>query len=248
MDNKTGWLGLMSSKLIIKSHHPWRYRVKLTLLGSVLVLLAWGVFEFGFSRAGYDNDNLHAQRELLREQIDMEKQRTRDFRARLAVLERASQVDRQAYDTVEKTLKQTQDEILELKQEVAFYRGIVSPAEAASGLNITSLKLTSIGEARAYRFKLVLTQLKSNVRLIKGYARMEFEGVKNGAQMHLSLKDVSGGALDKLKLRFKYFQNNEGEIVLPEGFLPSRVLVEVVPGGKDATRFKKTFDWSDISS
>jgi len=238
----------MPSKLIIKSHHPWRYRVKLVLLGSALVLLAWGVFEFGFSRAGYDNDSLHAQRELLREQIDMEKQRARDLRAQLAVLERANQVDRQAYDTVEKSLKQAQDEMLELKQEVAFYRGIVSPTEAASGLNITSLKLTSIGEARAYRFKLVLTQLKSNVRLIKGYARMEFEGVKDGAQMHLSLKKVSGGALDKLKLRFKYFQNNEGEIVLPEGFLPSRVLVEVVPSGKDATRLKKTFDWSDISS
>ena len=238
----------MPSKLIIKSHHPWRYRVKLVSLGLVLTLLAWGVFEFGFSRAGYDNNNLQAQRELLREQIEMEKQRTRDLRAQLAVLERASQVDRQAYDVVEKSLKQAQDEMLELKQEVAFYRGIVSPTEAASGLNITSLKLASIGEARVYRFKLVLTQLKSNVRLVKGYARMEFEGVKDGAQMHLSLKEVSGGVLDKLKLRFKYFQNNEGEIVLPEGFLPSRVLVEVVPSGKDATRLKKTFDWSDISS
>ncbi|NOX92327.1 MAG: hypothetical protein GXP18_07735 [Gammaproteobacteria bacterium] len=238
----------MSSKLIIKSHHPWRYRMKLALLGLALVLLAWGVFEFGFSRAGYDNNALHAQRELLREQIDMEKQRTRDLRAQLAVLERAGQVDRQAYDAVEKSLRQAQDEMLELKQEVAFYRGIVSPTEAASGLNITSLKLTSIGEARVYRFKLVLTQLKSNVRLVKGYARMEFEGIKDGAQMHLGLKEVSGGALDKLKLRFKYFQNNEGEIVLPEGFLPSRVLVEVVPSGKDVTRLKKTFDWSDISS
>jgi len=238
----------MPSQLIIKSHHPWRYRVKLALLGLALVLFAWVVFEFGFSRAGYDNDSLHVQRGLLREQIDMEKQRTRDLRAQLAVLERASQVDRQAYDTVEESLKQAQDEMLELKQEVAFYRGIVSPTEAASGLNIPSLKLTSIGEGRAYRFKLVLTQLKSNVRLIKGYARLEFEGVKDGAQMHLSLKEVSGGVLDRLKLRFKYFQNNEGEIVLPEGFVPSRVLVEVVPSGKDATRLKKTFDWSDISS
>ena len=77
---------------------------------------------------------------------------------------------------------------------------------------------------------------------------MVFEGVKNGVQVQLSLKEVSGGALDKLKLRFKYFQNNEGEIVFPEGFLPSRVLVEVVPSGKGATRLKKTFDWSDIVS
>jgi hypothetical protein len=75
-----------------------------------------------------------------------------------------------------------------------------------------------------------------------------FEGVKDGTQVQLSLKEASGGALDKLKLRFKYFQNNEGEIVLPKGFLPSRVLVELVPTGKGMTRVKKTFDWSDIIS
>jgi hypothetical protein len=157
-------------------------------------------------------------------------------------------VDKKAYEAVEAAQKQVQDEMLELKEEVAFYRGIVSPSETASGLNIPSFTVQGIGKPGVYRFKLVLTQVKSNVRVVRGYARVIFEGVKNGAQMQLSLKQVSGGALDKLKLRFKYFQNNEGEIVLPEGFLPSRVLVEVVPRGKGATRLKKTFDWSDIIS
>ena len=45
-------------------------------------------------------------------------------------------------------------------------------------------------------------------------------------QKQLDIKELSGGALDLLKLRFKYFQNIEGDIVLPEGFLPSRVVVE----------------------
>ncbi|HEC19964.1 MAG TPA: hypothetical protein ENI97_11550 [Gammaproteobacteria bacterium] len=238
----------MASKLIIKSHHPLRHRARLGLLLVALLALAWGVFEYGFSRAGYDNSSLHQERDQLREQLDRQQEENKQLRARIAMLERAAQVDKQAYATVEAAQKQSQDEMLELKEEVAFYRGIVSPSETASGLNIPSFTVTNIGDEGAYRFKLVLTQVKSNVRVVKGYARVIFEGVKDGAQVQLSLKEVSGGALDKLKLRFKYFQNNEGEIVFPKGFLPSRVLVEVVPSGKGATRLKKTFDWSDIIS
>lgn len=238
----------MSAKLIIKSHHPWRHRAKLGALFLVLLGITWGVFEYGFSRAGFDNSHLQEERILLAEQLNDEQQRTQDLRAKIAVLERAAQVDKQAYGSVEVSQKQIQDEMLELKEEVAFYRGIVAPTETASGLNIPSLQITEIGKPGVYRFKLVFTQMKSNHRLVKGYAKVVFEGVKNGAQVQLSLKEVSGGALDRLKLRFKYFQNNEGEIVLPKGFLPSRVLVELVPTGKKMTRLKKTFDWSDIIS
>lgn len=238
----------MSPKLIIKSHHPWRHRAKLMALFLVLLLVAWGVFEYGFLRAGYDNSSLHEERAVLSEQLDQEQQLTQGLRAQVAILERAAQVDKQAYGSVEVSQKQAQDEMLELKEEVAFYRGIVAPMETASGLSIPSFQVTEIGEAGIYRFKLVFTQMKSNQRLVKGYAKVVFEGVKNGVQVQLSLKEVSGGALGKIKLRFKYFQNNEGEIVLPKGFLPSRVRVELVPTGKGMIRLKKTFDWSDIIS
>jgi hypothetical protein len=236
----------MASKLIIRSHHPWRYRAKIAAAALALLLAGWGMFEYGQSSAGYDNDSLHQAHALLQDQVQQEKKTNQQLRDQIAILQRASQVDKQAYAGVETSLKQIQDEMLELKEEVAFYRGIVSPSEAESGLNIADFKLTGIGEERVFRFKLVLTQLKSNVRLVKGYAQVVIEGVKDGAQVQLSLKQVTGGALDKIKLRFKYFQNQEGEVVLPEGFLPSRVLIEVVPSVKGMNRFKKTFDWSDI--
>ncbi len=218
--------------------------------GAIAVLAGalWGVFEYGHSRAGLDNQSLLEERAALREQLADSEQQNRTLRERSAVLERANQVDKQAYGEVENSLKQLQDELLELKEEVAFYRGIVSPAETASGLNVADFRVTGIGADREYRFKLVLTQVKTNDRLVKGYARVAFEGVMDGAQVEVGMKELSGGALNTLKLRFKYFQNIEGEVVLPEGFVPSRVLVEVVPSGKGWTRLKKTFDWSDITS
>ncbi len=238
----------MSSKLIIKSHHPWKHRTKIAMAVLGLVLVAWQVFELGHSRAGFDYDDLLKERDGLNDKLELAHTEIKKHRERIAVLERAGQIDKKGYGGVEQSLKQAQDEMLELKEEVAFYRGIVSPTETASGLNIADFRISGIGEDRAYRFKLVMTQMKNNTRLIKGYARVAFEGVQNGAQVEHTLHKVSGGTLDKLKLRFKYFQNIEGEIVLPEGFLPSRVIVDVVPSGKGLTRLKKTFDWPDIVS
>ena len=238
----------MSSKLIIKSHHPWKHRAKITAAVLGLVLVVWWVFQYGHSRAGFDYDNLLVERDALNDKLALANADVKKHRERIAVLERAGQIDKKGYGGVERSLKQAQDEMLELKEEVAFYRGIVSPTETASGLSIADFRISGIGEDRAYRFKLVMTQMKNNTRLIKGYARVAFEGVQNGAQVEHTLHKVSGGALDKLKLRFKYFQNIEGEIVLPEGFLPSRVIVDVVPSGKGLTRLKKTFDWPDIIS
>lgn len=236
----------MSSRLIIKSHSPGQRRLKLALALTVVVLVSWGVFLLGQQAAGLNNDTLQAEREQLLAQLAESDATNTQLRARVAVLERAEQVDRQAYGEVERSLKQVQDEMLELKEEVAFYRGIVSPAETASGLSVTRFNLFGIGEAGVYRFKLVLTQLRTNTRLVKGHARIAFDGVLHGKQTRLTLQEVSGGTLDRLKLRFKYFQNIEGDIVLPEGFLPSRVVVEVVPAGKGWKPFKKSFDWSDI--
>ncbi len=236
----------MSSRLIIKPHSLRQRRLRLVLALLALGLAGWGVFLAGQLSAGLDNDSLRAERDQLRMRLAEAEASNRQLSGRIAVLERAGQIDRQAYGEVERSLKQVQDEILELKEEVAFYRGIVSPAETASGLSVTRFNLFDMGEAGVYRFKLVLTQLRTNNRLVKGHARIAIDGVLHGKQTRLGLKEVSGGTLDRLKLRFRYFQNIEGDIVLPEGFLPSRVIIEVAPVGKGWKAFKKSFDWSDI--
>ena len=206
------------------------------------------MYNLGHSRAGFDYDNLKLERDALNDKLEKANKDVQRHRERIAILERAGQIDKKGYGGVEQSLKQAQDEMLELKEEVAFYRGIVSPTDTASGLNIADFQVSGIGEERSYRFKLVMTQMKSNVRVVQGYAKVAFEGLQDGAQVEHTLHKVSGGALDKLRLRFKYFQNIEGEIVLPEGFLPSRVVVDVVTSGNDQTRLKKTFDWPDITS
>ena len=237
----------MPSQLIIKTHKPWKFWLKMSLLATAFILVGWGMFMYGVDRAGYNNRLLQKEQLDLQQQISELGQANSELREKNAVLERSKAIDRKAYDTVDTALRDLQDEILELKEQVAFYSGIVSPKETASGLQLTNLKFSALDNPNSYRFKLVLTQLKNNKRLIRGKASIYIDGIIGREQKQLSLSDVTNGKQKSLKLRFKYFQTLEGDVVLPEGFVPSSVLVDLQPVSKGTSRIKKNFDWAAIS-
>lgn len=236
----------MAHRLIIKSHHPRRYWLRMVLVLLIVGLIGWGLWQAGQFQSREELAGLRDQLATLQSRLAQAEQEKASLDQRVTVLGRTAQVDQQAYEEVERILKQTQDEMLELEEEVAFYRGIFAPTETLSGLNIADFRFSPLGEEGAYAYKLVLTQIQARERVVQGHVNITFEGVNAGARQTLGLKQLTGGAADRLKLRFRYFQNNEGEIVLPEGFLPSRVMVEVVPTVKGLKTLKKTFDWADI--
>ena len=71
------------------------------------------------------------------------------------------------------------------------------------------------------------------------------------AQKGESLYKISklmGNSKPDLNLRFKYFQTIEGDMVLPEGFIPSSVSVDLKPSGRGQNSISQTFNWLDITS
>lgn len=237
----------MSAQLIIKTHSPWKFWLKWFSLLGVVSAVGWLMFVVGQMNAGQVNQTLQQEQTRLQEKLYSIGRENTELREKHAVLERTSQVDKESYQAISENLKNLQNELLELKQEVAFYRGIVAPTEGASGLHITNLVFDPLGGGNGYHFKLVLTQVMKNQYIVRGRVNIYIEGLLTGQQKQLNLAEVSGGKLDDLSMNFKYFQNLEGDIVLPEGFAPSSVVVDVNPSGKGRTRIKKVFEWADIS-
>ena len=239
----------MSAQLIIKTHSPWKFWLKWFLLLSVLSAVGWLMFVVGQRSAGQVNVTLQQEQTRLQEKLYQIGKENTELREKYAVTERASQVDKESYNAISEDLKNLQNELFELKQEVAFYRGIVAPTETASGLHITDLTFDPLGAGNGFHFKLVLTQVMKNEYIVRGRVRISIEGLQAGQQQQLSLSQLSGGKLDDdITMRFKYFQNIEGDIVLPDGFVPSSVVVDLIPTGKGRTRIKKNFEWADITS
>jgi hypothetical protein len=205
----------------------------------------WALFDYGRDRAGFDSSLAERERNVLHNRIDELVADNNQLRAQSAILIQAAEIDRQAYDQVDDTLRGLQGEILELKQELDFYRGIVSP-KGGEGLRVQKFSLTRNGETQSYRYNLVLSQSVKNQRLIKGVARMTIYGMQGEEQKELALKDITQPGQKSIGFRFKFFQELDGDIILPDDFEPLRVEVEAMPDGNQLKDIKKVFSWPEL--
>ncbi len=230
--------------LVVKPHHPWKTRTLLILGGILLLIGGYTVFDYGRFLAGFDSTQANrVQEELLHAKEQMEDE-IETLRQEKALLERARQIERKAYDELDGTIKNLQAEILELKEELAFYRGIVSPREASTGLQLQKFSIEPNGPSRSYHYKVVLTQVLKNDRLASGQVQLYLDGIHGSEPKSLTLKDVTEKSVSELSYRFKYFQNLEGDIELPENFTLLRATVKILPRGYERDSIEKTIDWS----
>jgi len=230
--------------LVVKAYHPWRSRLVAALLLVVVALLAWALFEYGRFSAGYDSIKAREEHQALQKLTDKLEDQISTLREEKAVLERDAQIKHKAYDELDTTLKVLQGEILELKEELAFYRGIVSPRDAARGLHLQRFKVEPNGKPRGFRYKVILTQVLKEDRTARGRLLLDIEGLQSNETKVLSLQDVTEKRIKELEFNFRYFQNMEGDIQLPQGFKPQRVTIKLIPRNSSSQDpVEKTFDW-----
>lgn len=230
--------------LVVKLHRPWLTRMLLALGIIALLVGGWTLFDYGRYLAGYNRAECADERQTLlavRKKLEKDVDRLREQKA---LLERAAQIEQEAYSELDTTLKELQGEILELKEELAFYRGIVSPQDASSGLHLQRFKIEANGESRHYRYKLVLTQVLKNDRMATGKVRLSIDGMMRDQPRTLKLKDLTGKRVNELGYRFKYFQKLEGNLKLPQGFTPFRINVQIIPHNRKRNGIKRTINWS----
>ncbi|MDH5785069.1 MAG: hypothetical protein OEZ16_05590 [Chromatiales bacterium] len=232
------------SHLVIKRRSVWHSRAAIAGMVVFGFLLAWGAFELGRYRAGFDVVAASDSLSELERQLDEGEQQQRTLREENAILERSTQIERQAYKQLEGTVTGLQDEILELKEELAFYRGIVSPKDSSQGLKLQDFALSKGVQEHQYDFKVVLTQVLNSGRLARGDLQLEVEGLQGGEGKSYALNQL-GGTKDKdgLPFSFKYFQILEGDFVLPEEFEPIKVNLTVKPKNRADKKLTQAFDW-----
>lgn len=234
--------------MAVSHHAPWRVWILRVLL---LVLVAAGVytsFEYGRFRAGYDREASARAIAGLNAQLAAAETENQGLREQVALLERSRDIDQQARTQVKGNLSDLQDEILELREELAFYRGIVSPEDSASGLKIQDFSLRRGPQNGLFRYKLVLIQAIQHDRRATGTVNLVFHGVRDGEPVRLGLKDLSLEKSEALNYSFRYFQDFEGDLVLPNDFTPGRVEVAILPAGRAADAIRKTFEWPSFST
>ncbi|MEZ5543516.1 MAG: DUF6776 family protein [Pseudomonadota bacterium] len=220
---------------------------RLAGLAGILALLAytgWRLYDLGKLRGVSELQALRTENATLERQNKELAADAEDLRERVAILERSSQIDREAAQSVKADLGQLEEELQATREEVEFYRGIVAPGDVNPGLHIHRFTLEHGKAAGEYHFDLVLTQLKRNDQYVSGEVDWKIAGRIAGERGALTLVDVTRPATQHLKFRFRYFQDLAGTITLPGDFEAERVVLTIRPEGKGKQEpVVQQFDW-----
>jgi len=216
-----------------------------SFLALLVVFTGYLVFEYGRISAGYDVIDAASERGELEAHIKSLDDEIEALKQEVALLETHREIDREAYREVEGSLITLQAKIQEQRDAIAFYRGIVSPADGNSGLRVQDLKLTRGAKEREFNMRLVLVQAMKHDRKVSGDVAVSIEGSEDGAGRTYALTDLLPADADKdWPFSFRYFQDFDRQLVLPDGFTPERVHVEVRSKTRSISSIEESFAWA----
>jgi len=234
------------SRLVVRAHEPWRVRLIIGVVAVLVLGVAWIMFNYGHDHAGYDSE------EFTREQDDWGSEQKRlvsrisELRAKVARLEIAGEVSKHAALLIRDELAQQQKDSQSMREELAFYRGIVSPEQGRNGLYIHTVQMAPGTQEREYLYSLTVIHkqgLKKRHRRITGTLVLKLEGKQAGKQVTLPLSSLQPGRKLPITLSFKYFNRVKGRLVLPVGFVPENVVVSIKPKRKKINGDTKRQPW-----
>jgi hypothetical protein len=232
----------------VKARSPWRRTVTITAACGAVILAGWVLYDYGRHRGGYESVTDAQDLIQMRDHVQRLEVENKHLSDRLALMKQGNKVDQFAYKDVSHSLKGLQDEVYELKEEVAFYRTILEPGDTKKGLRVQSLKVERDGQRDRYRYKLVLTQVLTDAAPVQGNVQLIVYGQQGTTLKALSLSDLTADKDSEIQFRFKYFQKLQGIMIFPAGFSPTRVALRVIPKGRAKETVEKTFNWSEIKA
>jgi cell division protein FtsB len=213
-------------------------------VGIAVLVAVYLVFELGRIQAGYNVVDAALERDAHEERLQDLREEALALKEQIQLLETHRSIDREAYREVEASLSGLQQKIQEQRDAIGFYRGIISPDDGGRGLRVQELKLTQGQNDREYHLNLVLVQVMQHERSVKGDVAFSLEGAQDGAIVTYTLEQLVPEDEDSdWPFSFRYFQNFDRHLILPEGFAPEKVHIEVRSSTKSIASVKQSFLW-----
>lgn len=227
-------------RFAIVSHRPHLKRV---LLAASLLWLALAIVWGWLFWRGLHTDASRLRTELgaVRGQLADARAETEMLKQRLANAERAEFVSRSANNRVQEILADKGEQIAGLKADLDFYERLVGTTDRRHGLRVHNIEFKAV-KASIWRYTITLTQNINRGGLTSGQIQFALDGMSGGKMKSVEWPQLlqKPGAPAQV-FSFRYFQQIEGDVMLPPGFIPQRVRVKVSSSfGKQ----EQLFEWT----
>lgn len=198
----------------------------------VLVACAWAV---SLALAWYVSSRLAAPRldEVSRElrqaqdQLKVQRDRVKALGQREAVLSVSDRISRTANTEIQSALAERDEEIAGLRADIAFYERLVGATSQPRGLGVHRVEFLAEADG-LWRYQITLAQTLNRGAISEGQLEFSVEGVRDGKLSTIAWDDLHQRAdVPAQDYSFRYFQQLEGNVMLPAGFSPQRVRVSL---------------------
>jgi len=237
--------GSKQEKMIVVPHRPARRFLTTIVLLVVVATTAAGGFLYGYYKTLQTQQTAQASSQELTDQLVAVQLENSELERQIAILDRSGVMDKRATEEVQSTNSELRDRVAQLEQDIVYYRQVVSEETADTGLIISQLDIDAMIEPNRFRYKLVLRQQDADGdTFLTGHVNVNLIGSQGEEQVILPLRDLSEeqDQLD-IRLRFKYFQNIEGQLALPVGFVADRVQIAAVSVEPVEKSVNQDFSW-----
>ncbi len=229
----------------VRQHNPWR----VWLVVGLVILLLFIMFLGGRAYQSYELKQLKLEKEVMIARIAEVEQRVSLLVKDNAQLKGTSKIEHDAYEKANQSQVRLQRELLEMKEQLVFYQGIVSPEQLSLGVNIQSFVLNKKNNLGMYYYKLVLSKRGKSNKFVKGNFDLLIKGQQEGQSKDLSFQQIKQEYNGKdIKFSFRYFQVFEGDMLLPDLFEPYDIQIKIKPTTKKIKPFSESISWTQAMS
>lgn len=195
--------GAAASTVAVRPAVPWYWRVAGVLL---LVFVGYIVCYWQLAMEGFGSPVNKLQ------QLAQENQ---SLQAKAVYSERQLQVEHAAQISLAKELAVLQDEGMQLKEDVAFYKSILAESDGTGVLKFHSFKLAKGAQAGQYEYHILLVQSGRHDKTVQGNLKLNLSGLQDGKPVTVAVAANDGPPA--LKVNFKDYQRLDGSFTLPKG-------------------------------
>ena len=219
-------------RTVVKRIHPhaWRWR----LLGAIVLLSScfaagawWG------QRLASGPAPLTDQSTVLRDQISQ--------------LQLQAEADQQTLNELRDDLRQQAADIGALEDMLAFYRAVLAPEEVDVPAVIRPPELVKLDDTSRWRLSVVIHRSEEGDAVYRGQLRVIVRGEGPGEPVLSTFGEVDSATTSGvLPLRFRYLQELQVVISLPEAFLPETIESVVTLTGPVRRTLRRSDRWQDL--
>lgn len=247
----------MQHRVVVRRYRPWFLPALVALLVAACAVSAYGGWRWWsdpqrrlFRDAGSELEQLREERRRLTRELRAAREELDELKGRSTFEARSREIDAQAFEAIRGSFAGLESEAADLREQLAFYRNVVSPEQTRAGVRVLRLALRPGTTAGNWRYELVLVQPMWRDRVAAGRWDLKVEGVAARETQTLGMAELGAGNSVESRFSFRAFQEFGGELRLPSGFLPSRLTVTLhVQDGKSASdEVSESFDWSRVAS